>query len=177
MKRPVNNIQTYRYIHTYPKLSSTHLSKICLYRGVVVQPGNVWFKRSYLVLRSIRQGARQKLNYNIMEKCHQAGEVHRFMSYSGGFPLNFRFAMVHIWLPVFRIPCLKIIKIGTLVEKIMLIPIYGSQFALKAIPDYEPLSSSSYHAKGVVPLLFLLAYSRLCKYIPTVNWRNYQNSV
>ena len=51
--------------------------------------------------------------------------------------------------------CPKVVKIGTLGEKIMQIP-NMSQLALSAIPDYEPLNSTM-HTYG-----FILAR----KYVP-----------
>ena len=64
------------------------------------------------------------------------------MSYSGGFPLKFRFCYGPYMIACFleRL-AQEIMKIGTLGEKNHANSKRDSQFALRAIPDYEPLTS------------------------------------
>ena len=60
-------------------------------------------------------------------------------------------------------PCPRVMKIKTLGEKIMLISKYDSQFAIRAIPDYEPvcMGDTNLKCKRNVLLRFTLN-AKLC---------------
>ena len=57
--------------------------------------------------------------YYIIEKMPSDGEIHLFMSYSGGFPLKFCFCNGPYMIACFHEHLARVMKIGTLCEKIL----------------------------------------------------------
>ena len=101
---------------------------------------------NYPVLHSTHQYLRKKLIGKLSEKCHLTGGIHLFMQYSEVFPKNLVFVMVNIWLLVF----MNILPenhenwyTGWKKSK------YDSQIALRAVPDYEPLSTPTVSLSGI----------------------------
>ena len=75
--------------------------------------------------------------------------IEKMQSYKGnpsihvifrGFPLKFRYCHGPYMIAGFyEIPCPRVMKVGTLGDTNYADSKYGTQFALRAIPDYEPL--------------------------------------
>ena len=106
-----------------------YLNKTYLYRGEVVLPGNVRFKRSFPVVRSTRQGYRQKLNYNIIRNLPSGRGYPSIRVIFRGFPLIFRFCNGPYIIACFLwTPCARIMNIGALCEKWCWFQIWQSIF-------------------------------------------------